>query len=287
MKRKPFATIIICLISTMLLAGCGSAAESNLADKPEKVKEVAEEQETKVGGADDEETKAGGAEEEKSEKKEEDTASKEEDDGPTGDLTEQDPFFGLWVGAYTKRSDAEALAAKLEDAGLPASYVYSCDWENLNKDPYYCVTIGRSGSEPEAQAYTEDAKKAGFAKAYVKYTGERLGHRVDYTVFDESRIEISPSKVVLKDVTVDDLSGDNTGDATLIVDKDTVFDKSCDMQFFSYYQDGTSPLEWFNHVNDIRDTEEYQSQTGALMGVFEVDITGTHVDRFYGSYWWD
>ncbi len=213
--------------------------------------------------------------------------TEEDDDGPAGTLTEQEPFFGLWVNAYKERSDAEALAAKLEDEGLPASYVYSCDWENLNKDPYYCVTIGRSGSEQEAQSYLEDAGKAGFPKAYVKYTGEKLGHRVDYTVFDESGIEISPSKAVLKDVMVDDLSGDNTGNATLIVDKDTVFDKSCDMQFFSYYQDGTSPLEWFNHINDIRDTEEYQAQTGALMGVFEVDITGDHVDRFYGSYWWD
>ena len=203
------------------------------------------------------------------------------------DLKEQEPFFGLWVGAYKERLDAETLVAKLEDEGLPASYVYSCDWENLNKDPYYCVSIGRSGSEEEAQAYIADAKKAGYPKAYVKYTGEKLGHRVNYTVFDESGIDISSSKAVLKDVTIDDFSGDDTGEATLIVDKDTVFDKTCDMQFFPYYQEGDSPLEWFNHISDIRDSAEYQAQGGALRGVFEVDITGNHVDRYYGSYWWD
>ncbi len=215
--------------------------------------------------------------------------NEEDDDGPIGALPEQEPFFGVWVNAYKERYDAETLAAKLEDKGLPASYVYSCDWENLNKDPYYCVTIGRSGSETEAEAQglLEDAKKAGFPKAYVKYTGERLGHRVDYTVFDESKIEISPSKAILNDVMVDDLSGDDTGDITLIVDKDTVFDESCEMQFFSYYQDGDSPLEWFNHINDIKDSEEYRAQGGALRGVFEVDVTGNHIDRFYGSYWWD
>lgn len=202
-------------------------------------------------------------------------------------MSEQEPFFGLWVGAFKERLDAETLITKLEDKGISASYVYSCDWENLNKDPYYCVTIGRSGSEEEAQAYIEDAKKAGFPKAYVKYTGEKLGHRVNYTVFDESRIDISSSKAVLKNVTVEDFSGDDTGEATLIVDKDTVFDKTCDMQFFPYYQEGDSPLEWFNHINDIRNSEEYQAQGGALRGVFEVDITGNHVDRYYGSYWWD
>ena len=24
-----------------------------------------------------------------------------------------------------------------------------------------------------------------------------------------------------------------------------------------------------------------------LMGVFDIDVTGNHIDRFYGAYWWD
>ena len=45
MKRKSLATIIICLISAMLLTGCGAASDSNLKDKLENVKEAAEEEE--------------------------------------------------------------------------------------------------------------------------------------------------------------------------------------------------------------------------------------------------
>ena len=104
----------------------------------------------------------------------EDRFETDETGGGDAAADSQEPFFGLWVNAYKDRSDAEALVTKLEEKGLPASYVYSCDWENLNKEPYYCVTIGKSGSEPEAQAYIEDAAKAGFPDAYVKYTGERI-----------------------------------------------------------------------------------------------------------------
>ena len=206
--------------------------------------------------------------------------------GYEGQLANE-PFFGLWVEAFRDRADAEDLVAKLDEKDLPASYVFSCDWENLNKDPYYCVTIGRSGSEPEAQSYIEKAKKEGYGSAYVKYTGDRIGHRADYTVFDETKIIISPKKAVIRAAALDDLSGGETVDATLIVDGDTVFDKTCDMQFFSYYKDGSTPLEWFNDIARIRDTEEYREQVGALTGVFEVDVTGNHIDRFYGCYWWD
>lgn len=214
-----------------------------------------------------------------------------ESDDESGDayaastISEQESFFGLWVGAYKEREDAEKLVTQLEDKGLPASYVYSCDWENLNKDPYYCVTIGRSGSEPEAQAYIEDAKQAGYPKAYVKYTGEKLGHRVNFMVFDESKIDISFSKAVLKDVTLDDLSGDNTGEVTLIVDKDTVFDESCDLNDFVFYVKGDTPIDWFNNASKHED--EHPDDGPAFLGGYEVSITGNHIDRFYSSYWWD
>ena len=42
MKGKSLATIIICIISVMILAGCGTVTESNSADKPEAVEEDAE-----------------------------------------------------------------------------------------------------------------------------------------------------------------------------------------------------------------------------------------------------
>lgn len=47
MRRKSFATIIICLIAAMILAGCGAAAGSSLADKLGNVKEESGQEETK------------------------------------------------------------------------------------------------------------------------------------------------------------------------------------------------------------------------------------------------
>ena len=38
-------------------------------------------------------------------------------------------------------------------------------------------------------------------------------------------------------------------------------------------------------TNIIRN--KYMEKGPALKGVFEVGITGNHVDAFYGSYWWD
>ena len=93
--------------------------------------------------------------------------------GPAG-YKDKEPFYGLWVDAFKEESDAKALVAKLEDKGLPASYVYSCDWENLNKEPYYCVTVGRSVLEFEARAYMDDVKAAGYASAYIKYSGDHI-----------------------------------------------------------------------------------------------------------------
>lgn len=213
----------------------------------------------------------------------------------TGDKTndrsvqEQEPFFGLWVGAFKDREDAEALVNKLRDNGLEAYYVYSLEWENLSKEPYYCVTIGKSGSESEAQAYIADAGKEGYKDAYVKYSGERLSHRIDYYVFSEDVIDISPDEVILNNVQINEMSGGETGEATLIVDKNTVFDKACDMRYFGNYRQGDSVLDWFNYNKKLMDTDidKYIEKGPALKGVFEVSITGNHIDSFHGCYWWD
>ena len=70
MKRKSLATIIICIISVMILAGCGTATESNSADKPEAVEEdaeIAEDSEDEAEDSDDEDDQK--AHEKKSKKK--------------------------------------------------------------------------------------------------------------------------------------------------------------------------------------------------------------------------
>ena len=49
MKRKSFATIIICLISAMLLAGCGKSDDSDLRDRLEEARNEATEKTTEEG----------------------------------------------------------------------------------------------------------------------------------------------------------------------------------------------------------------------------------------------
>ena len=188
------------------------------------------------------------------------------------------PFFGLWVGAFDERDKALDTVKKLEKKGLEAYVVFTPEWETMSKDPFWAVTIGWSGSEPEAQAYIEDAEKAGYKDAYVKYSGERLGHRLYYTLTDPGKVEFNSSKAVLNGVSTEDVAeGSEEGKTrTLIIDKKTVFDKTCDMQFFPGHRSGETPLEWINHAEPTD-----------IMGVFDVSTTGDHIDSFYGAYWWD
>ncbi|MBO4267181.1 MAG: DUF3298 domain-containing protein [Lachnospiraceae bacterium] len=189
-----------------------------------------------------------------------------------------DPFFGLWVEAFKEKQLALDLVDKLKDKGLEAYSIYSCEYENLNKEPLWCVTIGLSGSEPEAQGYIDDAAKAGFPDAYVKYTGNRLCKRVYCYIYSDQGLEITPSKVTMNDIPTEDLSGnsDAEGPRTLIIDSNTVFDSSCAMQTFGGYKQGESPVEWFNNAKGPD-----------LLGVYDVSITGDHIDAVYGNYWWD
>ena len=61
------------------------------------------------------------------------------------------------------------------------------------------------------------------------------------------------------------------------------------MEYFEYYEEGDTPLSWFNKVNELRETDidSYTSMGPALVGVFEVSISGDHIERIYGIYWWD
>ncbi|MCR5590635.1 MAG: SPOR domain-containing protein [Lachnospiraceae bacterium] len=196
----------------------------------------------------------------------------------TGEQEADEPFFGLWTGSFSDRQDALNLVEKLEGKGFEAYCIYTPEWENLSSDPYWSVTIGRSGSEPEAQAYIEDAKAAGYKDAYVKYTGDRLSHRLYCYVYSTGDVKITDSKVTLNDVPTELLSGnsEDEGPMTLTVDASTVFDSSCEMEFFHGYKKGETPLEWYNHAEGTD-----------IMGVFDVGVTGNHIDSIYGSYWWD
>lgn len=78
-----------------------------------------------------------------------------------------------------------------------------------------------------------------------------------------------------------------TEELRLIVDKETVFDGE-DNSGYENIEDGNQPLDWYLrnlHMgeNDTVSLNPYQ----AMAGIFDVEITGNHVDKFYSSYWWD
>ncbi len=216
---------------------------------------------------------------------------KSEDDGSVQvDVgRELSPFYGVWAGAFEDRQAAVELYNELNGKGFAGVYVYSVEWENLSKDPYFCVSAGMCRSEEEANALLEDVKKAGYKDAYVKFTGERIAHRIYYVVNDESAIDLMSGEVILNDVQIEEMSGGYGGKASLTVNKDTVFDETCDMSGFGNLKKGASVLDWFEENMKLleEDPDEYLAKGAALKGVFDVSITGNHIDAFYGSYWVD
>lgn len=200
------------------------------------------------------------------------------------DLGQSDnAFYGVWIAACQEKNEAEALVSELNGA----SYVFSPDWENLGQEFGFRVTMGRYETQAEAEKQLPDVKEAGYADAYVEYTGPRLGHRLYYILFDVDEVTVQPSQVLIPIDRVDDLSGEYTEPMTLIVDEDTVFADSCDLEYFDNYREGDTPLSWFQHNMELIDSDPSLIPPYPLVGEFEVSVTGDHIDSFYGCYWWD
>ena len=114
--------------------------------------------------------------------------------------------------------------------------------------------------------------------------------KVRYTVTSEDVYDFSDTRININEVDcVSTVNGDDEGTKWLYIDEDTVFDESCEMEYFAFYEGGDTPLSWFNKVNELRETDidRYTSMGPALLGVFEVSISGDHIERIYGIYWWD
>lgn len=197
-------------------------------------------------------------------------------------------FYGVWIGAYKKEDEAAAALEKLEDAGFEAIVAYSPDWENLNPQPYFCVSAGRCDNQAEADDLLAAVKKAGFKDAYVKETGGRLSHRVTYILYSLDKVDADDYEVTLRSAQIEDPVGYEYY-WTLTVDERTVFDETCDMSTFGGYEKGDTPLSWFRKNLDLAksDPDAYMSNGPALSGTFTVSVTGGHIDRFYSCGWWD
>lgn len=101
-------------------------------------------------------------------------ADYEEFGDPGGLDTLSEGFFGVWIASSKDYNAAVEAARKLNDEGFDARVYYSPEWENLNKDPYYCVTCGTYTQKSEADKALENLKNKGYSDAYVKHTGCRL-----------------------------------------------------------------------------------------------------------------
>ncbi len=210
----------------------------------------------------------------------------------------EDGFYGVWTSAVKDRDIAVSEAKKLNELKFDSYVCYSPEWENLNGDGYYCVTAGRFPDEDDAESSLETLKEAGFKDAYVKPSGKRKYITIDYTSFSGgAETEVYPDKIILKNVIYDlsrswypelEKSGEDHR-ADFIIDADTVFDETCETEFFGNYEQGDTPLSWYKKNQELMETDpdRYSSNGPALSGIFEVGITGNHIDRFFGSYWWD
>lgn len=202
-------------------------------------------------------------------------------------------FYGVWTAAVPDREDAINKAKKLNEQGLAGSVVYSPEWEGLNPEPYYCVTADKVYDEEDADYLLKLVQAKGYKDAYIKPTGARKSALIGYTSFGDTYMDVTDDRVLLENYAIYSPYSwrpeDETADPprmTLIIDKDTIFDDKCETQFFSHYEDGDKPLEWFIRNYELSKNDTDGSELG-LRGLFEISVTGYHVDRFYGTYWWD
>ena len=198
-------------------------------------------------------------------------------------------FYGVWTSAFIHRGEAEEALAELNDRGFEGSIVLSSDWAGLNPSPRYCVTACRCVTEQAAKELLPRVRAAGYPEAYVKSTGERLSVTVDYTLYSLNKADVTPDRIWLYDIPVTDHSGTEDLHMDLLIDQNTVFDISCDMGPFDNYVKGDSVLDWYLRNDALLHANESDDASAALtlLGVFRAGLTGQHIDRLYGSYWWD
>ena len=272
MKKQLLATALS-LALVLTLAACGGKEKTDnipTTDNTETVTENSKEEETAETVSESEDTK-------------EDASATSE----TSADVSFDSFYGVWVMATEEKYDAIDFCEEVSKKGFSAKVLLSSEWKNLNAEPYYCVTAGECKTEEEANKLLEEVKTAGYPDAYVKESGPRLCYRVFVTAPSLDIYEFSNDKVLIKDVRVVDAANDeNERNMTLVVDKNTVFDANMGTQYLQNYESGDLVYDWMKRNYD-RIQADPDDDNLALFGIFDVSLTNDHVDKMYGSYWWD
>ena len=86
-----------------------------------------------------------------------------------------DPFFGVWILSTRSEQEATAIAREATSKGLYGTVFVAAEWSNLKPEPRFMVAAGYSHTEGEAYTLCEKAKRAGYAEAYVQYSGDYKG----------------------------------------------------------------------------------------------------------------
>ncbi|MDO4622907.1 MAG: SPOR domain-containing protein [Eubacteriales bacterium] len=81
------------------------------------------------------------------------------------------PFYGVWVSASQSETDCVRMAEELQNKGFAAKVYDTVDWENLNAEHWFVVSAGEYSTEAAANQACSQVIAAGYAGAYVKYTG--------------------------------------------------------------------------------------------------------------------
>ena len=93
---------------------------------------------------------------------------------PEGFSMRIEPFWGVWATASKDMDEARSFVESARSEAFEAQAFISSDWENLNPETWYVVSLGCSDTEEEANAILTRARKWGYEDAYVKYSGKRL-----------------------------------------------------------------------------------------------------------------
>lgn len=81
------------------------------------------------------------------------------------------PFYGIWCEADRDYTTAEKCAQQWRYVGFSAAQVFlTSDWDNLNTDPWYAVSVGVYDSWGAAESVLFQVQEK-YPDAYIKYSG--------------------------------------------------------------------------------------------------------------------
>lgn len=82
------------------------------------------------------------------------------------------PFWAAFVFASRSYDNAQRMADDMTDKGFESVVLDTTEWENLNAEPWYSVSVGMWEDESDARKMASKLRKKGYSDAYAKYTGE-------------------------------------------------------------------------------------------------------------------